>query len=152
MSPECWNSPRLARAWIAMVHDIKTSMQEHRCYWMLLSAGFRTYRFLPVFWRVFWPRFDEVIPASMRQLRDDIAGERFGGCFNPTAGVGRFAFPHRLLGRLAEVPDSRLEDPHVAFFLSQNPGWRTGDELVCLAEIHDGNLTPAGRRMIRRLT
>lgn len=151
MSPECWNSPILARAWIAMVHDIKTSMPEHRCFWMLLSAGFRTYRFLPVFWREFWPRFDEAMPTSMRKLRDGIAGERFGTYFDPAAGVVRFAFPHRLHGRLAEVPESRLEDPHVAFFLSENPGWRIGDELVCLTEIHDDNLTPAGWRMIRRL-
>lgn len=134
-----------------MVHDIKTSMPDHRCYWMLLSAGFRTYRFLPVFWREFWPRFDEAIPTSIRQLRDGIAEEFFGACFDRYAGVVRFAFPHRLHGRLAEIPESRLEDPHVAFFISQNPGWRNGDELVCLAEIHDGNLTPAGRRMIRRL-
>jgi benzoyl-CoA reductase/2-hydroxyglutaryl-CoA dehydratase subunit BcrC/BadD/HgdB len=50
---------------------------------------------------------------------------------------------------LAEVPDGRRDDPHVAYFLQQNPGWREGDELVCLTEIDDENLTVAGRRMIR---
>jgi hypothetical protein len=40
-----------------------------------------------------------------------------------------------------------LCDPHVAFFLNRNPGWRRGDELVCLTEIAFENLTPAGRRM-----
>jgi hypothetical protein len=37
----------------------------------------------------------------------------------------------------------------VGFFLARNPGWREGDELVCLTEIAEGNLTPAGRRLWR---
>jgi hypothetical protein len=147
MSPECWHSPALSRGWIAMVLDLQSSMPPGRCYWLLLSAGFRTYRFLPVFWRVFWPRFDEEMPDEIRRLRDAICRERFGEQYN--AGVVRFSMPHQLRGNLAEVPDARRNDPHVAYFLSQNPGWQSGDELVCLTEIHDANLTPAGRRMIR---
>lgn len=149
MSPECWNSPVLSRGWIAMVLDIRSSMPAGRCLWLLLCAGFRTYRFLPVFWRRFWPRHDEVMPDRIRRLRDVIAGERFGDVYDPVAGVVRFSLPHRLRGRLAEVPDARRSDPHVAFFLAKNPGWCGGDELVCLTDIDDANLTPAGRRMIR---
>ncbi len=151
MSPECWNSPVLARGWIAMVLDIKTSMPAGRCFWLLLSAGFRTYRFLPVFWRMFWPHHDGAMPEDIRRLRDAIGYERFGRCYDLATGVVRFTMPHRLRGGLADVPDSRREDPHVVFFLSQNPGWRAGDELVCLTEIEDDNLTPAGRRMMRGL-
>lgn len=151
MSPECWNSPILARGWIAMVLEIKASMPPGRCMWLLLSAGFRTYRFLPVFWRKFWPRFDDAMPVDIRRLRDAIAGERFGAGYDATAGVVRFSQPHRLRGSLAEVPDARREDPHIAYFLAHNPGWNAGDELVCLTEIDDSNLTPAGRRMIRGL-
>lgn len=151
MSPDCWNSPILARGWIAMVLEIKASMPPGRCMWLLLSAGFRTYRFLPVFWRKFWPRFDEAMPASIRRLRDGIARERFGGYYDAVTGVVRFSRPHRLSGMLADVPDARLDDPHVGFFLTRNPGWRAGDELVCLTEIDDENLTSAGRRMIRGL-
>jgi hypothetical protein len=151
MSPECWGSPALARGWIAMVRDIHTSMPAGRCLWLLLSAGFRTYRFLPVFWRGFWPRYDGETPDDVRALRDAIARERFGDRYDPVAGVVRFALPHRLNGELAAVPAGRGNDPHVAYFFRQNPGWRDGDELVCLTEIDDGNLTPAGRRMIRGL-
>jgi hypothetical protein len=151
MSPACWSSPILARGWIAMVTGIRASMPAGRCFWLLLSAGFRTYRFLPVFWRGFWPRFDAEDPDEIRALRDAIARERFGGCYDPVAGVVRFALPHRLSGALAVVPDGRRDDPHVAYFLQQNPQWREGDELVCLAEVDQGNLTRAGRRMIREL-
>ena len=38
--------------------------------------------------------------------------------------------------------------PHIAFFLATNPGHVRGDELVCLTELCDENLTRAGRRMI----
>lgn len=151
MSPAGWNSPVLARGWIAMVREVKASMPPGRCLWLLLSAGFRTYRFLPVFWREFWPRFDADLPAGIRILRDAIARERFGNCYDRATAVVRFTLPHRLKGDLARVPDGRRDDPHVACFFHFNPGWREGDELVCLTEIDDRNLTPAGRRMVRGL-
>ena len=91
------------------------------------------------------------MPEEVRALRDAIALERFGDCHDPEAGVVRFAMPHRLTNALAAVPDGRDDDPHVAYFFPKNPGWREGDELVCLTEIDDENLTPAGRRMIRGL-
>jgi len=149
MSPVCWSSPVLARGWISMVRDIKASMPEGRCLWLLLSAGFRTYRFLPVFWREFWPRYDADMPENIRALRDEIAQERFDGSYDRKAGVVRFPIPHQLKGALAVVPEGRSDDPHVAYFLEQNPGWRSGEEWVCLTEIDDKNLTHAGWRMIR---
>lgn len=151
MSPACWCSPVLARGWIAMVKCVQSSLPVGRCLWLLLSAGFRTYRFLPVFWRDFWPRFDAEMPDEIRALRDAIALDRFGRCYDPVAGVVRFTLPNRLSDAMAEVPDGRSDDPHVTCFFKLNPGWREGDELVCLTEIDDGNLTPAGRRMIRGL-
>lgn len=151
MSPTCWNSPVLARGWIAMVKGVQASLPAGRCLWLLLSAGFRTYRLLPVFWRGYWPRYDRETPEDIRALRDALARERFGDRYDPVEGVVRFALPHRLCGELATVPDGRGDDPHVAYFFRQNPGWRKGDELVCLTEIDDGNLTSAGRRMIRDL-
>lgn len=151
MSPDCWGSPILARAWIAMVKQVNAEMPAGRCFWLLLSAGFRTYRFLPVFWRNFWPRPEFPMPEEICRLRNQIARRRFGGRYDSAAGVVRFATPHRLRGALAAVPAGRAVDPHVAFFLQQNTGWREGDELACLTEIADHNLTAAGRRMIRGL-
>lgn len=149
MSPESWNSPALAKAWIAMVRQVQAALPEGRCWWLLLSSGFRTYRFLPVFWREFWPRHEAATPQPVRALLDELARQRFGDRYDPQNGVVRFTCPHRLRGPLAIVPDGKRMDPHVAFFLQRNPGWREGDELVCLTEIADANLTPTGRRMIR---
>ena len=118
-------------------------------YWLLLSSGFRTYRFLPVFWRAFWPRYDAEPPRAVQEMLDELARERFGAAYDARAGVVRFAQPQRLRGTLAAVPDGREEDPHVRFFLARNAAHAAGDELVCLTELHDDNLTAAGARMVR---
>jgi hypothetical protein len=151
MAPKAWNSTALARGWIGMVKRIIRSMPEGPVYWLLLSAGFRTYRFLPVFWRRFWPHHADEMPAEILALRDRLAKERYGRQFDPQTGVVRFKNPQRLKPVLAEVAEGRKCDPHVAFFLQSNPGWRQGDELVCLTELGDANLTKAGVRVVEGL-
>lgn len=147
VAPEAWGTMALPRAWVAGVENLRVSLPPGRCFWLLLTSGFRTYRFLPVFWREFHPRFDCVTPAERKRLLDQIARERFGALFDSRRGIVRFGQPQRLRGGLSQIPQGRAEDPHIAFFLSRNPGHADGDELVCLAELCPENLTAAGRRM-----
>jgi hypothetical protein len=149
MAPEAWGSTVLARGWITLVRRACAELPVRPCYWLLLSSGFRTYRFLPVFWREFWPRHDAAIPAEVRGMRDALARGRFGAAYEAESGVVRFGMPQRLRGGLAEVPVARARDAHVAFFLASNPGHAAGDELVCLTELSDDNLTAAGRRVVK---
>jgi hypothetical protein len=148
VAPEAWNSPALARTWIAAVNRLRGDFPGLRCYWLLLTSGFRTYRFLPVFWREFYPRFAVPTPTPSQRLLEHLAREHYGAGFDSTAGIVRFPRPQRLRGPLGTVPPGRTADPHVAFFLARNPGHANGDELVCLTEIADTNLTDAGRRMV----
>jgi hypothetical protein len=152
VSPEAWGTPALARAWIAAVNRIRATYPGQRCFWLLLTSGFRTYRFLPVFWREFYPRFDRPTPAPMQALLAQLAHENYGRQYDSTAGVVRFPRPQQLRGSLAVVPDGRDHNPHIAFFLTRNPGHARGDELVCVTEICATNLTPAGRRMVGTAT
>ncbi len=147
--PDVWGSPVLARAWIAMVRRIQADRMHEPWYWLLLSSGYRTYRFLPVFWREFWPRHDVDTPPEMSRLLTQLATQRFGRGFDASAGVVRFAAPQCLRGELAVIPEGKQQDPHVAFFLARNSGHAVGDELVCLTNLGDANLTAAGARMIR---
>lgn len=149
MAPEAWGSPVLAKGWIALVHRIQAEHPDDPWYWLLLSSGFRTYRFLPVFWREFWPRHDAAPSEETAALLPVLARERFGTLYDGRAGVVRFARPQRLRGALAEVPGGREGDPHVRFFLERNPGHHAGDELVCLTELSERNLTAAGVRVVR---
>ena len=118
-------------------------------FWLLISSGYKTYRFLPLFCREFFPRYDGATPAGMRLLRDELAGIKFGTEYHPEAGVVRFLEPAPLRPGVAEIDRVRLRDPHVAFFAHANPGHSMGDELVCIAELAPSNLTPAGRRFLK---
>jgi len=149
VDPAAWGSAALPRCWIGAVRRLREEHPRGRLWWLLLTSGFRTYRFLPVFWRDFWPRWDVPTPPEAQARLDLLAAERLGGLYSKEQGIVRFPQPQRLRGELALVPEGRLVDPHVAFFLAKNPGWREGDELACLTEIAADNLTAAGRRMWR---
>ena len=148
VSPESWGTTSLPRAWVAGVETLRAKLPPGKCYWLLLTSGFRTYRFLPVFWRKFFPRFDMPTPLDAQNLLNQLATERFGEQYEPNSGIVRFTHPQRLCHKLSEVPDGRKNDLHTAFFFARNPGHVRGDELVCLTELCSENLTAAGRRMM----
>jgi hypothetical protein len=118
-----------------------------RLYWLLIASGFRTYRFLPVFFREFFPRYDRATPEAIRRVMHRLARQRFGSRYDPATGIVRFEQPQMLKGSLRGISEIRMRDPHVAFFARANPDHGGGDELVCLAEVADRNLTPAARRI-----
>lgn len=149
VDPSAWGSTALPRAWIHAVHDLRRHFPAGEFYWLLLTSGFRTYRFLPVFYRCFYPRFDQITPPDMHQVLDALASERFGSLYDKNTGLVRFPKPQRLREHLGELPDGRVVDPHIRFFIERNPQHADGDELVSLASLDLENLTPAGRRMLR---
>ena len=147
--PEVWGSPVLGRTWVPLVRQLVAERPAEPWYWLLLSSGFRTYRFLPIFFREFWPRHESSTPPRSMALMAHLARERFGDLFDEGAGVVRFAHPQRLREGLAAVPHGKRLDPHVAYFLERNPAHGDGDELVCLTALNDDNFSSAGRRMMR---
>lgn len=147
VDPSAWSSSTLSRTWITSVQKIRRQYPEGKLYWLLISGGFRTYRFLPIFWQEFYPRYDKATPKNISDLMHFLGYQRFGECYKHIAGVVRFPHPHVLRDELKEIPLERLQDPHINFFAQQNPGYIQGDELVCLAEISEENLTRAGRRV-----
>lgn len=149
VDPAAWGSTALPRLWIDAVRRLHAEHGPGRLVWLLITSGFRTYRFLPVFWRDFHPRHDAAIPSDVAALRDALARERFGHRYDPERGVVRLGSPQSLREHLAGVPEARRSDPHVDFFLAANPGHGRGDELVCITELSDENLTRAGWRMVR---
>lgn len=147
VAPEAWGTSALPRSWIHAVNRVLSGMSGRRSFWLLLSSGFRTYRFLPLFWKEFYPTYQRPVPECSHRLMSTLARARFAHRFRD--GIVRFDQPQRLRGRLGEVPEERLADPHVSYFVERNPGHGQGDELVCLTELNPGNLTPAGLRMSR---
>ena len=95
----------------------------------------------------FYPRDDVTTPPDIADFMEYLAQERFGKNYNLISGVVSFSHPHILREVLRGIPQQRLTDPHIEFFDRMNPGHLNGDELVCLTEISEINLTPAGTRM-----
>ena len=149
VDPSAWGTHALPRAWIRAVYDLRRAYPPGDLYWLLLTSGFRTYRFMSVFCRAFHPRFDEATPPSTQTIIDGLSAERFGDAYDRPRGLVRFPRPQMLRGDLRRVPEGRIADPHVRFFLERNPGHAAGDELVSLASLAFANLTPAGQRMTR---
>ena len=146
---EYWGTPELPRSWIHTVLE-KSAHMPQPLYWLLISSGYKTYRFLTVFYKEFYPRYDKLTPPEMRAMMEYLATQRFGTDYHCGEGVVRFQNGATPLRRgIAEVSDERLHDPHIAFYIAQNPGHVNGDELVCITQIHPDNLTAAGRRMAR---
>ena len=145
---EHWGESILSRLWSRHAFDLASRVPEDPVYWLLLSSGYKTYRFLTTFFEEFYPTYERKTPQEAKRVMEALARARFPAQFDPEAGIVRPEDAARLRPGVADVTERRLADPHVAYFVSANPGHASGDELVCLTELAIENLTPAGRRML----
>lgn len=147
MDPSAWSSSVLSRTWIAAINILRQEYPNGKLYWLLLCSGYRTYRFLPTFAQAFYPCHGVETPPAVKDLMQFLARDRFGTDYDNVTGVVRFPHPHTLHGDLHGIPEHRLQDEHIRFFDRANPGHPHGDNLVCLTEISQENLTKAGQRI-----
>lgn len=135
-----WGSMALPLEFMRLVLRVAAAVPRSRPVWLLTTKGFRTYRFLPVFYEDFYPRYDAPDQACEQRLCDAIATRLFGTRYDASSGL-LVAAPaaQRLRARHADVPDRERKDPHVSYFLARNPGFAGGDELVCLASVERQN-------------
>jgi hypothetical protein len=146
---ECWGDHALSRVWGRLALTLIDAHPEEELYWFLISKGYKTYRFLPVFFRDFYPRHDKPTLDRARVILDALARARYPDEYEAALGIIRATrSQYRLRPGLADVTGERLRDPHVAFFHACNPGHTRGDELCCLAPLTRENFTPAAYRVI----
>jgi hypothetical protein len=143
-----WGTNALAIAWGQLATQLVRREPDSQWYWFLICKGFRTYRFLSVFFDEFYPRCDRPTPLAVQSLLDALAADKFPAAYDREAGVVR-ADRHDYVVRpeIGEPPPGRL-DRHVAYFLERNPGYREGDELCCLAPLAMENFSAAARRLM----
>ncbi|MBN2684995.1 MAG: hypothetical protein JXR40_06925 [Pontiellaceae bacterium] len=146
--PNYWNQSQLAGAFGHLFLRIEAESNTP-LYWFLISKGFRTYRFLPVFFHRFFPRHSTG-DTDLKPLLDIVAKSMFKAAYNSQTGIIETdPTKDHLISSLAEIPPARKRDPHVAFFQRANPSYTAGTELACLAPLSQSNLTRCGERVIQ---
>jgi hypothetical protein len=144
-----WGEQELGRAWGHFVAELRAEEPAIPLYWFLISKGYRTYLFLPLFFRQFFPRHDQITPAREQKILDALASTRYPDFYVRESGLILFPESHGNLNHdLAEIPVHRLRNPHVRFFLTKNPGFAGGHELACVAEISAANMRSYASRML----
>lgn len=146
-----WGTPGLHTAWFRHVYSQACAIQGSEVYWFFVSSGYKTYRFLPVFFNEFFPTYSRPTPAAIKERIDCFARMRFGNAYDPTTGIVTFPKPVSLRAGVAEVSQRELDDPHVAYFVRANPEHFLGQSLACIAPLSLDNLTRAGRRVVGHL-
>jgi hypothetical protein len=142
-----WGEQELGRAWCRLAGRVYAETPDVPLYWLLLSKGHRTYSYLPLFFHEFHPRHGGEMPAELRAVRDSFALSKYGASYDTRRGVVAFdSAPGRLREDIAEIGEHRLRREHVRFFLSANPRYREGHELVCIAPLHAANLRGFARQ------
>ncbi len=148
VDPSAWNSTAMMRSVMAAYFDCHRDNGGQPLYWFLITSGFRTYRFLPVVFQKYYPHHEAPTPPDMKRLLDDLAFSKFGCDYDSSSGIVRLKQAQTLKPHLASVPETRLDNPDVGFFLQSNPGYVLGDELASITELSRENLTRAGLRLL----
>jgi hypothetical protein len=147
----CWGEQELGRAWSELAGRIRAEDPARALYWLLLSKGYRTYLYLPFFFRDFRPRCGGETFGFEKAVADAFASAKYGGDYVASRGTVAFRRPPgRLRADLADVAPHHLRNEHVRFFLEANPGYRLGHELVCLARLDADNLRGFARNCFLR--
>jgi hypothetical protein len=146
---ERWGDSALAHVWGRLALSLIDRLVDTGLYWFLICKGYKTYRFLPLFFHEFYPRYDIATPAWAKGVIDALGRQKYPVSYDPVAGIIRASSgKDRLRPGVADITPERLRDPHVRFFAERNPGHPDGDELGCLAPLTRDNFTPAAYRVI----
>ena len=144
-----WAKNPLAKLWGRFALSLIHREFSEPLYWFLITKGYRTYRFLPVFFHEFYPRCDRPTPRWARDVIDAFGLSRFPDSYDQDSGIVKApASGVQLKPGVAEMSQSRLRDPDVRFFNSMNPGHLRGDELCCVAPLTRENFKAAAYRVM----
>jgi hypothetical protein len=146
-----WGEQALPLAFCAFAGRVHASAPARPLYWLLISKGYRTYRYLSAFARHYYPHAGAPTPAEDQACMDALARSRFGDSYDVERGVLHFPQSRgHLKPAWAGVRDGVATRREVRYFLQRNPGYHQGDELVCITQLKPDNLRSFARRAFLR--
>ncbi len=139
-------------AWGRMMLDILAQTPDLPLYWLLTSKGFRTYRFLSVFFENYTPHYKKSASPFEKELIQTLGRSLFAERFDAERGILRAGPSSQFLlhRQDREGNGGARRDPAIAFFEARNPGAARGDELVCIARFAADNLKPYILRQLQK--
>ncbi len=149
VDPAWWNQHDLSGVWGQLALSLIDRQPDRQLFWFLISKGYKTYRYLPLFFQEYYPRYDQTTPEFYERLLRSLGQQKFGERFDAVRGVVQaHTEDYTLRKSVASVSDHRLTSPHVQFFIDRNPNYASGDELCCIAPLTRGNFTKAAYRVM----
>jgi hypothetical protein len=144
---EHWGEQGLALAFCKFAGTLKAQQPDVPLYWFLISKGYRTYRYLHLFSKQYWPSYRDRAAPALKQVLDALATRKFGAYYDPASSVIRFPQSRgHLRPDFAGVRDNLRERPEVQFFLERNPNFAAGEELACITLLETDNLRSVALR------
>ncbi len=147
--PDYWGQKMLDTAFARFLLWRKLRRPFSPFYWLLLSAGYKTYLIILRYFAGAFPRRGLTPDPADEAFVHRICGEWFGAQYDAATQVVRMSGHYKVREGVAPVDGRALADPDIAFFHARNPGHVNGDELVCLAEVR---LSELGRAFVRIAT
>lgn len=135
------NSIQLPVSFGILMNQIE-KISDEPLYWMLISKGFRTYRFMPVYFKEFYPVFNRETPFQEKSIMNYLGEKFFPDRFSSATGI--ISSSGQAIRSSCEDLEviAKRDDPHIQFFDQRNRHWQKGDELLCLVRYSRQNLNP----------
>jgi len=153
VEPSYWGDPALAHEWGQFALRLIDQQSAGKLFWFLTSKGFRTYRYLPLFFRQYHPRWSEGMAHGETAVIDALGKLVGGHRYDPHQRIiHATADKDYVRSGISDADRRKGSDPHIRFFIEQNPGHAKGDELCCIAPLSRQNFTRAAYRVINAHT
>lgn len=150
--PDYWGQKALDMAFARFLLWRKVRRPWKPLYWLLLSAGYKTYLIIINYFSTAFPRRGETPAEDDQSFVDGLCRSWWGEQYDPAARVVRMSGHYHVRQGVAPIDAQALAHPDIAFFAESNAGHVHGDELVCLAEVRLSELGKAfGRIVTKRL-
>ncbi len=147
-----WGTTKLSSIWLKFVFAMIDHFEKKdvKLFWYLISMGYKTYRYLPVYFKNFYPRVNVESPEFEAKIIDRFSEKLFKGNYDKGSSVIKYdGTREKLRTGISDVPAERLVNRDIAFFVKMNPGYIKGDELACLTELNMSNIKPKFIRLYK---
>ncbi len=94
-----WGDNALTHVWGRLALSLIDEEPAAELYWFLISKGYKTYRFLPLFFHSFYPHPQRPTPDAVTTIVDALACEKYPRDYDAGRGVIRASAGHDRLRR-----------------------------------------------------